>query len=52
MAIPNYLEKHFKEKAEMKKERQMLGNDVEELRNKIEEMDDVNLANKKMVNTK
>ena len=31
MAIPNYLEKHFKEKAKLKKERQMMGNVQDEL---------------------
>ena len=34
-AIPDYLEKHFKEKARMKKEKQMMGGDAEELRSKI-----------------
>lgn len=49
-AIPMYLEKHFKEKAQLKKERQMMGNQ-EELRAKIEEMEEVNTGNRKMIDT-
>ncbi len=45
-----YLEKHFKEKAQLKKERQMMGNQ-EELRAKIEEMEEVNTGNRKMIDT-
>lgn len=47
MAIPNYLEKHFKEKAALKKQREMMG-DTDELRQKIEKMQE---PQKKMVNT-
>lgn len=50
MAIPNYLEKHFKEKALMAKERAMMGN-TQDLRQKIEEMEEVNTANRKLVDT-
>jgi uncharacterized protein YpiB (UPF0302 family) len=49
-AIPMYLEKHFKEKAQLKKERQMMG-DTEELRQKIEEMETVNTGNRKLIDT-
>ena len=45
-----YLEKHFKEKAQLKKERQMMG-DTEELRSKIEEMETVNTGNRKLIDT-
>ena len=31
-AIPQYLDKHFKEKAKLKKERQMMGESEDELR--------------------
>lgn len=51
MAIPNYLEKHFKEKAKLKKERQMMGDTTDEMRQKIDEMEDLNTANRKMVDT-
>ena len=51
-AIPEYLEKHFKNKEKMKKERLMMGNtDVDELQQKIDEMEEVNTANRKMVDT-
>jgi len=36
----------------MKKQRMMMGDMEDELRNKIEEMDEVNTANKKFVNVK
>lgn len=32
MAIPNYLEKHFKEKAAMKKQREMMGETTDDMR--------------------
>ncbi len=32
MAIPNYLEKHFKEKALMAREKQMMGSSTQDLR--------------------
>lgn len=51
MAIPNYLEKHFKQKAALKKERQMLGGDMQEMRDKIEAMDEVNTEHRKLVDT-
>ena len=38
--IPDYLEKHFKEKEKMKKERKMMGLDGEDLKAKIQEMDE------------
>ena len=54
MAIPNYLEQHFKEKVARKKQDQMMGGDTEtdKLKAKIEEMDEVNTAGRKLVNVK
>ena len=52
MAIPNYLEAHFKEKAKLKKQRQMMGNVEDEMKEKIEEMEGVNTAGRKLVNVK
>lgn len=49
MAIPNYLEKHFKEKAKLKKERAMMGDVKDELQAKIDEMEGENTANRKMI---
>eukprot|EP00350_Pseudokeronopsis_sp_OXSARD2_P003238 CAMPEP_0170558358 /NCGR_PEP_ID=MMETSP0211-20121228/34791_1 /TAXON_ID=311385 /ORGANISM="Pseudokeronopsis sp., Strain OXSARD2" /LENGTH=47 /DNA_ID= /DNA_START= /DNA_END= /DNA_ORIENTATION= len=42
MAIPNYLEQHFKEKEKMKKQRQMMGeNDPENLmKTKLQKMEE------------
>jgi predicted nuclease with TOPRIM domain len=40
MAIPDYLEKHFKEKEALKKQKQMMGGDEEELKNRIRKMDE------------
>lgn len=51
MAIPNYLETHFKQKAALKKERQMMGESTDDMKQKIEDMEDVNTANRKMVDT-
>ena len=51
MAIPNYLSKHFKEKAALMKERKMMGDNTDELKDNIEKMDEVNTANRKMVDT-
>jgi predicted nuclease with TOPRIM domain len=34
-AITEYLEKHFKEKETLKKQKQMMGGDEDELRNRI-----------------
>jgi len=51
MAIPNYLEKHFKEREKLKKEMKMMGGMTDELKEKIEEMEAVNTANRKMVDT-
>ena len=31
-AIPNYLETHFKEKAKLKKEKQMMGENTDEMK--------------------
>ena len=39
-AIPEYLEKHFKEKEKMKKQRQMMGESTNDLEQKIKEMED------------
>ena len=50
-AIPNYHEKHFKEKALMKEERKMMGDKTDDMRYRIEEMEDLNAANRKMVDT-
>ena len=54
MAIPNYLEKHFKEKVKRKKELQMMGGAqaTDDLKAKIEEMEDVNTAGRKLINVK
>lgn len=49
-AIPNYLEAHFKEKEKRKKEMQMMGGMEDELKAKIEEMEEVNTAGRKLVN--
>ena len=40
MAIPDYLEKHFKEKEAMKKQRQMMGGDEDELKNRIRKVEE------------
>ena len=50
MAIPNYLENHFKEKALRRKQDQMMGGQEEELKSKIEEMEEVNTAGRKLIN--
>ena len=54
MAIPNYLEQHFKEKVARKKEMQMMGEstDTDILKAKIDEMEEVNTAGRKLVNVK
>ena len=39
-AIPEYLEKHFKEKEKMKKQRQMMGENTNDLEQKIKEMEE------------
>ena len=39
MAIPNYLEQHFKEKVKRKKEMEMMGTSTDDLKDKIEEME-------------
>jgi predicted nuclease with TOPRIM domain len=40
-AITDYLEKHFKEKEAKKKQRQMMGSDMDELyKNKIQKMEE------------
>ena len=51
-AIPQYLDKHFKEKAKLKKERQMMGESEDELKQKIEEMETINTSGRKLVNVK
>ena len=50
MAIPNYLDKHFKEKAKRKKEIEMMGGMEDDLKQKIQEMEEVNTAGRKLVN--
>ena len=40
-AITDYLEKHFKQKEAMKKQKQMMGGDEDELRARIRRMDEV-----------
>ena len=39
-AIPEYLEKHFKEKEKLKKERKMMG-ETSDLEDKIKEMEEI-----------
>jgi hypothetical protein len=48
-AIVDYLDKHFKQKALLKKQQKMMGNTEEELKEKIAEME-MNQANTKFVN--
>ena len=50
MAIPNYLDNHFKEKAKQKKQREMMGGMEDDLKAKIEEMEEINTAGRKLVN--
>ena len=52
MTIPNYLDKHFKEKAKLTKQRQMMGGMEDELQEKIAEMEEVNTAGRKLVDVK
>ena len=51
-AIPNYLEAHFKEKANRKRQDQMMGQrgEEEDLKSKIQEMEEVNTAGRKLIN--
>mmetsp|Transcript_2887 Transcript_2887/g.2714 ORF Transcript_2887/g.2714 Transcript_2887/m.2714 type:complete len:101 (-) Transcript_2887:21-323(-) len=51
MAIPNYLEQHFKEKEKMKKQRQMMGeNDPENLmKTKLQKMEEEGMIRKKKI---
>ena len=49
MAIPNYLESHFKEKVARKKQDKMMGGVETELKDKIEEMAEINTAGRKLV---
>ena len=52
-AIPDYLEKHFKEKEALKKQRQMMGQDEEELRNRIKKVEeDSQAVTKKVIDTR
>lgn len=51
-AIPNYLEQHFKEKIKLKKQKEMMGDTTDDLKAKIEEMENVNTAGRKLVNVK
>lgn len=46
--IPNYLEKYFKEKEALKKQRKMMGDDAE-LRQKVQDLQDKSQVKKKMV---
>ena len=50
--IPEYLDKHFKEKVKMKKQTKMMGGMENELREKIDEMEQVNTAGRKLVDVK
>ena len=49
MAIPNYLDAHFKEKVQRKKEIQMMGGMQDDLKAKIEEMEEINTAGRKLI---
>lgn len=49
MAIPNYLEKHFKEKAALKKQKEMMG-DMDVIAQKIEDMENTPTRKKIDVN--
>jgi hypothetical protein len=51
-AIPNYLEQHFKEKVKMKKQKEMMGESTDDLQSKIDEMESINTAGRKLVNVK
>ena len=50
-AIPDYLDKHFKEKEKTKKQRQMMGTDSDELKEKIAEMEERAALDAKQVST-
>ena len=50
-AIPDYLDKHFKEKEKTKKERKMMGTDTNELKEKIAEMQEQASMDAKTVST-
>ena len=50
-AIPDYLEKHFKEKEAMKKKRKMMGLEVDELKDKIRKVEEDNRVQKKKIDT-
>ena len=52
MAIPNYLEQHFKQKEANKKAARMMGGQEDELKAKIEEMEEINTAGRKLINVK
>ena len=52
MSIPEYLDKHFKEKVKLQKQRKMMGGMEEELKEKIAEMEEVNTAGRKLVDVK
>ena len=41
-AIPDYLEKHFKQKEALRKQKQMMGGDEDELRNRIRKVEEDN----------
>ena len=51
-AITDYLEKHFKEKEALKKQRQMMGQDEDVLRKKIEEKEASSMVKKVKIDTK
>lgn len=50
-AITDYLEKHFKEKELLKKQRKMMGGDEDALREKIAKMEEDNFIHKKKIDT-
>jgi predicted nuclease with TOPRIM domain len=51
-AITDYLEKHFKQKEAMKKQKQMMGGDEDELRQRIKKIEEENqMVQKKKIDT-
>eukprot|EP00347_Sterkiella_histriomuscorum_P009487 403341025 len=52
MAIPDYLEKHFKEKEALKRKKQMMGGDEDELKAKIRKVEeDSHILRAKVIDT-
>lgn len=53
MAIPDYLEKHFKEKEALKRQKQMMGGDEDEIKARIRKVEeDSQVLKAKLINTK